>query len=186
MQTRRRDATTTRQDILTAARSRFLDDGFARTTTRTIATDVGVDAALINRYFGTKQALWEEATRVELDLPDFDSVPRGELGRAVITAFLDRWEGDQAAALRLVLSASTTDKRAAVALKDVFAHQVRDAVARAAADHAEERTQVVVTTLLGLALCRYVLRLEGLAQQPRSAIEATYAPVLQAALAGPR
>ena len=51
--TRARNADATRADILTAARNRFGADGFERTTLRAIAGDVGVDPALVIRYFGS-------------------------------------------------------------------------------------------------------------------------------------
>lgn len=52
--TRRRNASQTRADILSAARRRFAAEGYEGTTLRAIAADVGVDAALVIRYFGSK------------------------------------------------------------------------------------------------------------------------------------
>ena len=54
---RPRNAAQTRADILSAARRRFATEGFEPTTLRSIAADVGVDAALVTRYFGSKQRL---------------------------------------------------------------------------------------------------------------------------------
>src|SRR5262249_4490858 len=51
---RRRDAATTRQLLLDAARQRFAIDGYAATSVRDIAHDAGVNVALINRYFTSK------------------------------------------------------------------------------------------------------------------------------------
>lgn len=56
---RRRDATRTRQLLLEAALDRFARDGYALTTVRDIANDVGVNVALINRYFQSKAGLFE-------------------------------------------------------------------------------------------------------------------------------
>ena len=69
-ETRPRDAAQTRADILAAARRRFAAEGFERTTLRAIAADVGVDAALVIRYFGSKQDLFATATEFRIDLPD--------------------------------------------------------------------------------------------------------------------
>lgn len=55
---RRRNAEATRQGILDAARGRFACEGFDRAGLREIATDAGVDAALISRYFGGKDELF--------------------------------------------------------------------------------------------------------------------------------
>lgn len=55
---RRRNAEATRQDILDAARGRFACEGYDRAGLREIAADAGVDAALISRYFGSKDELF--------------------------------------------------------------------------------------------------------------------------------
>jgi DNA-binding transcriptional regulator YbjK len=67
-ETRPRDAAQTRADILAAARRRFAAEGFERTTLRAIAADVGVDAALVIRYFGSKQDLFATATEFTIEL----------------------------------------------------------------------------------------------------------------------
>src|SRR5690349_1554947 len=41
----------TRAAILAAARRRFSDDGFERTTVRAVAGDAGVDPSMVMRYF---------------------------------------------------------------------------------------------------------------------------------------
>ncbi|MFE2428986.1 TetR/AcrR family transcriptional regulator [Streptomyces sp. NPDC059373] len=58
---RRRDAAATRQALLQAARGRFVRLGYDRTTLRDVAADVGVNLALIKRYFGSKEGLFKAA-----------------------------------------------------------------------------------------------------------------------------
>jgi AcrR family transcriptional regulator len=70
---RRRDAAGTRQLLLDAARRRFATDGYAATTVREIADEAGVNVALINRYFTSKEGLFEACLTGAVD----------ELGRAV-------------------------------------------------------------------------------------------------------
>ena len=67
--TRARNAQETRADILAAARARFGAEGYERTTLRGVAADVGVDPALVIRYFGSKQDLFAAAAEFTLDLP---------------------------------------------------------------------------------------------------------------------
>lgn len=57
---RTRNANTTRAAILSAARSRFARHGYDAASVREIAGDAGVDPALINRYFGSKEELFAE------------------------------------------------------------------------------------------------------------------------------
>ena len=64
---RRRDAASTRQLLLEAARSRFAADGYAATSVRDIAGDAGVNVALISRYFESKEGLFRACLRGTVD-----------------------------------------------------------------------------------------------------------------------
>jgi len=68
---RRRNATATRQALLIAARTLLAEHGATQATTRDIAAAAGVNQALINRYFGSKENLFVEAVRTnEVGLAD--------------------------------------------------------------------------------------------------------------------
>jgi AcrR family transcriptional regulator len=58
---RRRDAAATKGALLEAARARFARVGYESTTLRDVAADVGVNLALIKRYFGSKEGLFKAA-----------------------------------------------------------------------------------------------------------------------------
>lgn len=53
-----KDAAATRLALVQAARHRFAFDGYRATTVRDIAADAGVNVALINRYFVSKEGLF--------------------------------------------------------------------------------------------------------------------------------
>ena len=57
---RRRDAAATRSAILEAATRRFAFEGYQSAGVREIAADAGVNAAMVNRYFGSKEGLFAE------------------------------------------------------------------------------------------------------------------------------
>ena len=63
-----RDAAATRAAILEAATRRFTTQGYARAGVREIAADAGVTAALVNRYFGSKEGLFAEVIERALDI----------------------------------------------------------------------------------------------------------------------
>lgn len=69
----RRDREATRAGLLDSARLRFARDGYDGTSVRDVAGDVGVDPALVFRYFGSKSGLFTEAMAGSSDpvvLPD--------------------------------------------------------------------------------------------------------------------
>ena len=57
---RTRNAIATRAAILQAARGRFARHGYDAASVRDIAADAGIDPALINRYFGSKEELFAQ------------------------------------------------------------------------------------------------------------------------------
>jgi len=58
---RRHGQPNTRDQILAAARHRFLTDGYQATSMRSIAADAEVDTALGSYYFGSKQGVFGAA-----------------------------------------------------------------------------------------------------------------------------
>jgi AcrR family transcriptional regulator len=60
---RAKSAEATKQAMLAAARNRFLQESYDNVGLRDIAGDVGVDVALVSRYFGSKEDLFREILR---------------------------------------------------------------------------------------------------------------------------
>ena len=83
---RRRDAAATRSAILEAATRRFAFEGYQNAGVREIAADAGVDAAMVNRYFGSKEGLFAEVVECAFEiryLTDGDRATLAEqIGRA--------------------------------------------------------------------------------------------------------
>ena len=76
---RGRDAAATREAILEAATRRFATQGYERAGAREIAADAGVTAALVNRYFGSKEKLFAEVIERALDMRHLLQGQRGDL-----------------------------------------------------------------------------------------------------------
>ena len=153
--TRPRNAAETRADILAAARLRFGADGFERTTLRAVAADVGVDPALVIRYFGSKQDLFAAAAEFSVDLPDLRDVAPDDLADALFGRFFAVWEQDTT--FVALLRAAMTSPAAADTMRKVFATQVAPALAAVTPDHAEQRAGLLGAFVIGLATTRYVL-----------------------------
>ncbi|MEC8533265.1 MAG: TetR family transcriptional regulator, partial [Pseudomonadota bacterium] len=80
---RPRNAAATRTAILEAARDRFAAESYDDVGMRDIARDVGVDAALISRYFGSKDDLFLAALDSCSDGSTLMSGDKSEFGRRV-------------------------------------------------------------------------------------------------------
>lgn len=68
-ETRKRDAASTREAILSSARRTFARSGYDGVGVREIAAGAGVTAMLVNRYFGSKEKLFAEAVAASMDRP---------------------------------------------------------------------------------------------------------------------
>ena len=186
--TARRRSDQTRAAILAAARRRFAADGFERTTIRAIAADAGIDPSMVMRYYGSKDGLFSAAADLDLQLPDLASVPREQLGETLVRHWVERWEGGSSDELLIVVFRSAiTNEAAAERLRTVFGAQVAKAIATIVDDRAEAATRagLVSTQMLGLALCRYILRLAPVVALDLDTLIATVSDTVQRYLTGP-
>jgi AcrR family transcriptional regulator len=158
----------TREAILGAARELFTAKGFDRTTVREIGARAGIDAAMVIRYFGGKEALFALVAAPELQLPDMAEVTPESVGDVLVRHFLAQWEeGAGGGGLPVLLGSAMTNEDAAERLRSVFASQVMPAIARVGpAETAATRAGLVATQILGLAVTRYLLKLPPVVAMP--------------------
>ena len=180
--TRPRNASQTRADILSAARRRFGAEGYERTTLRAVASDVGVDAALVIRYFGSKQDLFAAAADFAIELPDLSGVDPDEVAGILLPRFFAVWEDETFVAL---LRAAMTSQVAADALRRVFAEQVAPKLITATPDNPIQRIGLMGAFVIGLATTRYVLVNPPIANLSREELSRWAAPVIRQLLVGP-
>ena len=176
----------TRATILKAAQELFAELGYERTTVRDIAARAAIDPALVMRYFGSKDALFARATAVDLRLPDLTRTAPAQFGDRLIRHFLDVWEGPASnGTLTILLRTSASDEDIAAKTRNIFAGQVLPMLARVA-DPAEVATRagLIATHLLGLALCRYVLKVPPVVAMTPERIIACFGPLLQQHITG--
>jgi AcrR family transcriptional regulator len=174
---RQRDADGTRARLLQAARERFARDGFAATTVRDIATDAGVNVALINRYFSSKEGLFEAClnrTVKELDDRETDASTVEQIVRVMLEQMLDDPAGERPLQLLLLLRSTgepEVDEIRRRTLREFSERMARSAGWSAGDPRTEElilRAQLVLATAFGILLLRASTALEPL----RSATDA--------------
>jgi AcrR family transcriptional regulator len=183
MPTKPRGGEATRSTILATARSQFGAHGFERTTIRSVASEVGVDPALVMHYFGSKAELFAAASRFDVKFPDLSDVAPDRIADVLLPVFIGVW-GPQGPLLPL-LRAAATNRTAADALLAVFVDQVAPALAAVVPDRAPERAALVGSQLLGLAVGRYILCIPPLAGMDDARLIEWMRPVLAHYLADP-
>jgi len=189
---RRPGISRTREELLTAARRRFADLGYDKTTVRAVAADAGVDPGIVTHFFGTKDAMFRAAMDWPFDPDDFVRAIVGPgrrgMGERLARTFLELWQGaeSQPRLLAIFRSASTHEESAAL-VKEFVHDQLYGRLAEAlgGAD-AELRVDLALSQLLGLAMLRHVLQVEPIASAPVEQVVARIAPTLDGYLRTPR
>jgi len=175
----------TRRRILEAARRRFAAEGFERTTIRGVAADAGIDAAMVMRYFGSKDALFAAAMEFDLRLPDLGAVPPHERGRRLAQHFTGLWAGaDAGGGLAILLRAAATNALAAERVRAIFTDQVLPMIAAVAPDAPATRAGLIASQVLGMAFCRSILALPPLTALAAPVLVETLGDTLQRYLDG--
>ena len=169
---RRRDAATTRQLLLTAARRRFAAQSYAATTVREIADDAGVNAALISRYFESKEGLFEACLRgvsAELDTSVRPRSSLEDVSRAIAEQLARPDSAEHPNQLALLLRTSG-DERAEAIRRDTlqsYARRLAEAVGvpldGPGGAQVLVRAQLALCASLGIAVLRSSTTLEPLA-----------------------
>ncbi|MEV8038224.1 TetR family transcriptional regulator [Streptomyces sp. NPDC002742] len=182
----------TRDRILEAAREEFSERGYERTSVRGIAKSAGVDSALVHHYFGTKEQVFEAAIEGAfapvLGAPEtLVEGPVEGVGERLTRFFLGVWENptSRTPLLAIVRSAVNNDTAAAVFRRLVAAQLLRRIAGRLDVPDAELRAELAAAQLVGVAMLRYVIKVEPLASVDLERIVARVAPVVQGHLTNP-
>lgn len=84
-----RNAEVTAERILLAAQKVFHEKGYDGATTREIADLAGINLTLINRYFGSKLGLFEQAVLPHLDLEPFLQGTPDDVAKRLAELYVD-------------------------------------------------------------------------------------------------
>ncbi|MGK5553057.1 TetR family transcriptional regulator [Actinomadura kijaniata] len=180
---RRPGPTETREEILAAARGLFAEKGYDGASLRAIARAAGVDPALVHHFYGSKEGVFIAAMRFPIDpaelLPTIMSAPREELGETMVRVFHRIWDDPEGRApiLAMLRSAMTNEKAAAMMRE--FVSSALFARASELRGVPLERVNAAVGQMIGVAMLRYVLRVEPIASLTEDELVELLAPTLQ-------
>lgn len=187
---RRAGESATREQVLGAARERFARQGYDATTIRQVAADAEVDPALVHYHFGTKADLFAAAVEYPVNPADVvaELVAAGgtdDLGERLLRLFLRLWDERGGMPLLALLRSASDHEGAAAGLREFISREVVARIARAIdADRPELRATLCGTQIVGLAMVRYVVKVEPLASASHDDVVTWIAPTLQRYLTG--
>ena len=181
---RRQGEPVSREAVLRAAKQRFAEEGYEKTTLRAIANDAHVDPSMVLYLFGSKVELFRESLRLIIDpevlagaLADGD----GDIGTRMVRTYLGIWEHpDTAASMVAMLQSATSNSHAHDAFRGFMQNYVLTAVSGVlgGGEQARLRATLAASQLVGTALLRYVIEVPPLATLPVEEVVALIAPTV--------
>lgn len=170
--------TETRSAILAAARTLFLERGYARASVRSVASAAGVDAALPIHYFGSKEALFLEALP---RMPDYQPLLGGDpatLGERFVRFVLDA--EDHLRPLYLTLLRASDAGAVSAQLRHLHETTfVAPLETRLTGPGADLRARLAAALVGGLMYALWVVQDERLLAEDHEAIIGRYGALLQ-------
>jgi AcrR family transcriptional regulator len=185
---RRPGQSSSRDDILSAARVLFGERGYDKASIRAIAGAAGVDPALVHHFFGTKEDLFAAVMEFPVDpdtiLPLVLAGPREEIGERLVRMVLTLW-GDPRLRPQFVgvIRSATTNDMGARLLREFISSKVFARVAEAL-NVPRLNLNAAASQIVGVVMLRYVLEIEPMASASEEELVALLAPTIQRYLNG--
>lgn len=175
---RRRNAAATRQAILESARTAFTQYGYDGVGLREIAQNAGVTAMLVNRYFGSKEKLFEEVVEASLAMP---GILRNEIAKKpkdsaalsqALAAALTAKTADDGARLDGIslLIRSASNPQAAAILRERSQGHIKPLLDLLTGPNIEQRASLFLAVVAGLQLMRRIIALPALTEADTAAL----------------
>ena len=174
--------------ILDAARQAFAETGWAGTTIRAVARAADVDPALVYHYFDSKEGLLDAATNPPArwleNVARTWTAPVDDLGEALLRLMLGAWADEETGrVLRAVLQTAAHEPATREKLRRVVEGQLIG-VSSLTDDERSVRSGLIASQIMGLAMMRYVWKIEPVASMTDDELVAAVAPNLQRYVSG--
>jgi AcrR family transcriptional regulator len=183
---RRPGTSSSRDDILDAARELFATRGYERATLRAIGREAGVDPALIIHYFGSKEGLLRAALTLPIDPPEVIAAalagePPDRIGGHLVKTVIAAWDAPSTgptlrSMFRTALSHPEASRIFRETLEGTVLAALRDAMPD---DRSGLRAELIAAQMAGILMSRYVLELPQIAAMSATDVGATVGPSIQ-------
>ena len=183
----------TRSRLLQSARRHFARDGYATATVRDIAADAGVNVALINRYFASKEGLFEASivgAAEEFKRQEFFDMPLDRILATIISEATTEPDGDTALKLMLLLRSSGDEGADAIRRRtfEGFSQRIAISAGVSADDPRFESTvlgaQILLAATVGISVLRSSTGVEPLSSASEHELAEPMGRLLDALLPG--
>jgi AcrR family transcriptional regulator len=179
-----RDASGTRMRILEAAQLRFCEQSYEQVGVREIAADAGIDAALINRYFGTKQDLFAEISKGVFSAENFIGAEPDQLGDVLARRLMGGTGKAKAGVnpFELLLRSAASPTASPIIANRLHEDFVLRLAALIGGKHASTRAALIASYLIGFLTVRVALQSPAILPPDADKVVALLGSAIQAAI----
>ena len=170
--------------MLRAARAQFARRGYEGATIRGIAAAARVDPKLVLHYFESKDGVFAAAMEFPFDpaaaIPALLEPGLDGLGERLARFFIEVWDSPAGARAHAIVRSMVTSESAASLMRDFVSREILARVAQALKlDRPQVRASLAASQLIGIAMLRYVVKVEPLASASSDQVAAWIGPTLQ-------
>ncbi len=181
---RARNAAATREAILKSARKAFARSGYDGAGVREIAEEAGVTAMLVNRYFGSKEQLFEEVvtdtmsgqTVINEELASYSN-----LAEYLADGVLETTKPGAAPldGTLMMIRSSSSQRAAEIGKRQIEKQHHRRLTAALKGADAAERAALILSLIAGVQFMRQMVKLSALADAEPAKLKKLLTPLLQ-------
>lgn len=174
-----------RDAVLDAARAAFKARGYLRTSMKGVAAAAGVAPEVVTRYYQSKDKLFAAAMRLPFDpasaIPDLMAPGLDGMGERLTRVTLETLSDPQTRDdLIGMMKAGASAGKATAGMRGFIEEELVDRLARTMrVPDARLRANLITSYLLGIAVNRYVARLDPLASMSEDEVVRLVAPTIQ-------
>jgi AcrR family transcriptional regulator len=186
-----RDPSGTRARILVAARVRFSTHNFESVGVRDIAGDAGVDAALVNRYFGSKEKLFAEVIAGVFSLESLLAGDPGlkNLGASIARDMMSASDGchwsEGCDPLQLLLRSAASETASSVVSAGFHREFVAPLAKLIGGSNARLRAALICAYIVGFGTMRVAMQSPAIRKQDTRQAIALLGAAIQTCVDGP-
>lgn len=170
---------TTREKLLTEARRLIWAQGYSNVSLRQITAAAGVDVALVSRYFGGKQGLFEATIEGAFDVPDV--ADERALLETVVHMFVTAPRGGEMPSMLQLTLMNAHDREVGGMVRAAQIAGMQDKLTAVLGD--ARRAAMLMAVVLGMSVAEKTLHLPGIPAHDTPDYEAMLRYLLETALA---
>ncbi|GLQ33808.1 hypothetical protein GCM10007939_00910 [Amylibacter marinus] len=160
---------TTKEKLLDTAVNLFWTRGYSNVSVRDITTAVGVDAALISRYYGSKMGLFEASLEGALTWPELFEDPDANILNHFVVKLTETDDMHIQMVMELMMN-NINDPEVGCFIQDKFQVDFVDKIAvKIGGPFGHERAALFMASIIGLCQVRDNFKLAGVATANNSA-----------------